>query len=146
VVAEKIKTARNPADEGLVGMLLPAQRFRCGAERALAGSVLSRARLILNSGRHTDRAGVNVRNRSHPGSDVTSGTVALARPRQWRAHRRRSGIHVRRDKAAFSSGCKTHPATAPAGSNRGRHGGDEMSGAPGKLASPAGASPAMGKG
>jgi hypothetical protein len=35
--------------------------------------------------------------------------------------------HVRRDKAALSSGCKAHPATAPAGSNRGRHGGDEMS-------------------
>ena len=27
----------------------------------------------------------------------------------------------------FSSGCKPHPATAPAGSNRSRHGGDEMS-------------------
>ena len=27
----------------------------------------------------------------------------------------------------ISSGCKAHPATAPAGSNRGRHGGDEMS-------------------
>jgi hypothetical protein len=34
---------------------------------------------------------------------------------------------VRRDKAALSSGCKAHPATAPAGSNRSRHGGDEMS-------------------
>ena len=35
-------------------------------------------------------------------------------------------FHVRRDKAAlFSSGCKAHPATAPAGSNRGRHGGDD---------------------
>jgi hypothetical protein len=31
----------------------------------------------------------------------------------------------------FSSGCKPRPATAPAGSNRGRHGGDEMSEAPG---------------
>src|SRR5262245_48313426 len=31
----------------------------------------------------------------------------------------------------FSSGCKAHPAIAPAGSNRGRHGGDEMSEAPG---------------
>src|SRR5262249_52601680 len=31
----------------------------------------------------------------------------------------------------FSSGCNAHPATAPAGSNRGRHGGDEMSEAPG---------------
>jgi hypothetical protein len=28
---------------------------------------------------------------------------------------------VRRDKAAFSSGCKPHPATAPAGSNRSSH-------------------------
>ena len=27
----------------------------------------------------------------------------------------------------FSSGCKPHPATAPAGSDRSRHGGDEMS-------------------
>ena len=27
----------------------------------------------------------------------------------------------------ISSGCKAHPATGPAGSNRGRHGGDEMS-------------------
>jgi hypothetical protein len=34
---------------------------------------------------------------------------------------------VRREKAALSSGCKSHPATAPAGSNRSRHGGDEMS-------------------
>jgi DNA-binding winged helix-turn-helix (wHTH) protein len=44
---------------------------------------------------------------------------------------RRSAFHVRRDKAALSSGCKAHPAIAPAGSNRGRHGGDEMSEAPG---------------
>src|SRR5262245_34651519 len=29
---------------------------------------------------------------------------------------------VRREKAALSSGCKAHPAIAPAGSNRGRHG------------------------
>ena len=42
-----------------------------------------------------------------------------------------SGIGVRREKAALSSGCKAHPATAPAGSNRSRHGGDEMSEAPG---------------
>ncbi|MEE8197736.1 MAG: hypothetical protein V3T69_11235, partial [Acidiferrobacterales bacterium] len=34
---------------------------------------------------------------------------------------------VRRGKAAFFSGCKSHPATiAPAGSNRSSHGGDEM--------------------
>ena len=34
---------------------------------------------------------------------------------------------VRRDKAAFSSGCKSHPAIiAPAGSNRSNCGGNEM--------------------
>jgi hypothetical protein len=33
---------------------------------------------------------------------------------------------VRRDKAALSSGCKAHPATAPAGSNRSNYGGNEM--------------------
>src|SRR5215470_14448878 len=33
---------------------------------------------------------------------------------------------VRRDKAALSSGCKSHPATAPAGSNRSSCGGNEM--------------------
>jgi len=38
-----------------------------------------------------------------------------------------TSMGVRRDKAALSSGCKPHPATAPAGSNRSRHGGDEMS-------------------
>ena len=33
---------------------------------------------------------------------------------------------VRRDKAALSSGCKSHPASAPAGSNRSSYGGDEV--------------------
>jgi hypothetical protein len=33
---------------------------------------------------------------------------------------------VRRDKAALSSGCKSHPANAPAGSSRSSHGGDEI--------------------
>ena len=36
---------------------------------------------------------------------------------------------VRREKAALSSGCKAHPATAPAGSNRSSHGGNEDLGA-----------------
>jgi hypothetical protein len=38
-----------------------------------------------------------------------------------------SASRVRREKAALSSGCKSHPANAPAGSNRSRHGGNEMS-------------------
>src|SRR5450756_1757440 len=37
-----------------------------------------------------------------------------------------SAIGVRREKAALSSGCKPHPATAPAGSNRSSHGGNEV--------------------
>jgi hypothetical protein len=37
-----------------------------------------------------------------------------------------SEIGVRRAKAALSSGCKSHPATAPAGSNRSSHGGNEV--------------------
>src|SRR5229473_1518736 len=37
-----------------------------------------------------------------------------------------SVMGVRRAKAALSSGCKPHPATAPAGSNRSSHGGNEV--------------------
>ena len=37
-----------------------------------------------------------------------------------------SALGVRRAKAALSSGCKPHPATAPAGSNRSSYGGDEI--------------------
>ena len=36
-----------------------------------------------------------------------------------------TGFGVRRAKAALSSGCEAHPATAPAGSNRSSHGGNE---------------------
>ncbi len=35
-------------------------------------------------------------------------------------------VGVRRGKAAFFSGCKSHPAIAPAGSNRSSHGDGEM--------------------
>ena len=42
------------------------------------------------------------------------------------SRRRTTAICVRREKAALSSGCKSHPANAPAGSNRSSHGGDEM--------------------
>jgi hypothetical protein len=40
--------------------------------------------------------------------------------------RPKSASGVRREKAALSSGCKAHPATAPAGSNRSSYGGDEI--------------------
>ncbi len=37
-----------------------------------------------------------------------------------------TAVGVRRAKAAFFSGCKSHPAIAPARSNRSSHGSDEM--------------------
>jgi hypothetical protein len=37
-----------------------------------------------------------------------------------------SAYGVRREKAALSSGCKSHPATAPAESNRSSYGGNEV--------------------
>ena len=43
-----------------------------------------------------------------------------------------TGLGVRRAKAAFFSGCESHPATiAPAGSNRSSHGGNEVAEASG---------------
>ena len=43
-----------------------------------------------------------------------------------------SALGARRAKAAFFSGCKSHPATiAPAGSNRSSHGGNEVAEASG---------------
>jgi hypothetical protein len=57
---------------------------------------------------------------SKPVVDQTQGESQMA------------ALGVRREKAALSSGCEAHPATiAPAGSNRSRHGGDEMSEASG---------------
>jgi hypothetical protein len=56
--------------------------------------------------------------------------VAAQRQDSAQLRRRRprsatSGLRVRREKAALSSGCEPHPATAPAGSNRSSHGRDE---------------------
>ena len=49
-----------------------------------------------------------------------------AAPERRRTNRAMSVLGVRRDKAALSSGCKSHPATAPAGSNRSSYGGNEV--------------------
>jgi len=46
--------------------------------------------------------------------------------RRYISTRSMSAPGVRRAKAALSSGCKPHPATAPAGSNRSSYGGDEI--------------------
>lgn len=50
--------------------------------------------------------------------DLVLGDHGLERPM--------SAIGVRRAKAALSSGCKPHPANAPAGSDRSRQGGNEL--------------------
>src|SRR5215831_5319727 len=54
--------------------------------------------------------------------------VCPARVRLGKSHAGHveSASPVRRGKAALSSGCKSHPATAPAGSNRSSYGGDEI--------------------
>ena len=54
-----------------------------------------------------------------------TGTVTRF-ARHLKLMRPMSALGVRREKAALSSGCKPHPATAPAGSNRSSHGGNEV--------------------
>ena len=52
--------------------------------------------------------------------------AAGARSVDQRDYGSMTASRARRDKAALSSGCEPHPATAPAGSNRSSHGGDKM--------------------
>ena len=59
----------------------------------------------------------------HGPAQITAAVVgSVAAP----LDRRGSASGARRAKAALSSGCKPHPATAPAGSNRSSHGGNEV--------------------
>ena len=53
--------------------------------------------------------------------------VRFGQSQPIRRRLRTTALGVRRDKAALSSGCESHPAKiAPAGSNRSSHGGNEM--------------------
>src|ERR1700722_16801961 len=53
--------------------------------------------------------------------------ISAALPERWRDRGSpESACGVRREKSALSSGCKSHPANAPAGSNRGSYGGNEV--------------------
>src|SRR5215472_18432108 len=61
-----------------------------------------------------------------PGGEIPPGDSAIAPDRHDRDTRPMSASPVRRDKAALSSGCESHPANAPAGSNRSSYGGDEV--------------------
>ena len=55
-----------------------------------------------------------------------AGMLAAVILRRWLWGDGMTAVGVRRDKAALSSGCKSHPATAPAGSNRSSYGGNEV--------------------
>src|SRR5665648_296462 len=63
--------------------------------------------------------------RTHEAPMAQTATIVTG-PKSRACVVRMSGCGVRRDKAALSSGCKPHPATAPAGSNRSSHGGNEV--------------------
>jgi hypothetical protein len=83
------------------------------------GDALRKSALRCHRHQHSRR---NISNRFGPRLGQSVG-VALTTHSPARAV---SAMGVRRGKAALSSGCETHPATAPAGSNRSSHGGDEM--------------------
>jgi hypothetical protein len=63
-------------------------------------------------------------------SPTISEAAGIRRPiKAWRVVHGRgptSASGVRRGKAALYSGCKSHPAIAPAGSSRSSYGGDEI--------------------
>jgi hypothetical protein len=60
-------------------------------------------------------------------TETLSGKIPLrCDPDAAMFRERTSAMGVRREKAALSSGCKPRPATAPAGSNRSSHGGNEV--------------------
>src|SRR6266481_8326857 len=63
--------------------------------------------------------------------DLSPTQLGFGRMRCRTAHTRfvqdeMTASGVRRDKAALSSGCKAHPANAPAASNRSSYGGNEV--------------------
>ena len=67
-----------------------------------------------------------------PGSCCSTVTLTSFGISRAQVAKKMAGFGVRREKAALSSGCKSHPATAPAGSNRSSYGGNEVAEAFGK--------------
>jgi hypothetical protein len=64
---------------------------------------------------------------------LRTGCGLVLAKRFWIDERLMSANGVRRENAALSCGCKTHPVTAPTGSSRSSYGGDEIAEAFGKL-------------
>ena len=107
--------------------------IRTRRQRSVCSRRLSPTRRSRSAPPHADRPDPSAachRRTTSSGTWVGPGECRERRPGM------RSFIHVaamlaaalgvRREKAALSSGCKPHPATAPAGSNRSSHGGNEM--------------------
>jgi hypothetical protein len=121
--------ARTPSSESYRVETVAARSTTFASKRLTDTAITSRFRLMV----HND------------GSDRTFATITPQKPNFNTAKRRaipfpcvlviprfrgdpsgKSAVGVRREKAALSSGCKAHPATAPAGSNRSSHGGNEV--------------------
>src|ERR1700694_1914657 len=81
-----------------------------------------------------DGAAAGPKSRNHTAENTNELAALHARPPEGHhsgsdGYRKRLGTSVpgvRRAKAALSSGCKSYPAIAPAGSNRSSHGGNEV--------------------
>ena len=137
--------------EGKITLLKWAQHHRCRfirspRRRGQAMSAISYARRRLANPSPCSRRLASPAARvpqaaSPPQNPPRNSRRLMAAPRHRSQHRIGSGeyfgrdrskgqsmsaLGVRRGKAAFSSGCKAHPATAPAGSNRSSHGGNEV--------------------
>jgi hypothetical protein len=108
-------------------------RSKCSTKRLATIADISSSALWARPVAVEDRRVVLVRPiKTHQQYEPACGGRAASStpcPRPVPHSRRRqamTAIWVRREKAALSSGCKSHPANAPAGSNRSSHGGDEM--------------------
>src|SRR5215203_1163859 len=80
-------------------------------------------------GETTGNTNIDLNRRASPRPYLCGGRSAMSVPTAiayYFAAVHESVHGVRRAKAALSSGCKAHPATAPAGSNRSSHGGNEV--------------------
>ena len=91
--------------------------FRCGLDDLLAMPFRHRTLVFLNE---MEVAPLGLLRISVVAARLFQNLLALGQREPLSAR------GVRREKAALSSGCKSHPATAPAGSNRSSHGGNEM--------------------
>jgi hypothetical protein len=100
---------------------MAALRHRHAGSCACAAASTSRRAGTAEAGHAGDQSGYG---RSEEAVILIRSSRVSCASQQTR--RPMSEMGVRRDKAALSSGCKSHPANAPAGSNRSSYGGNEV--------------------